>query len=202
MVLKPQNRMRSWAASRGTWRGLTALRDSAGETRGLGEGVPGWVSDSGQRDFGKSRLAVGVGHVPAGGSTQWGLRQTLAFVHPNPKNAVSLVICSVRVGLKVHESCSERLYLARVKKLFPDLAPLTEPVHHWGEDKSYSSIGDKSRGGSNSESSSLHPIPFCRSRRAPPAGEPRLEDPSGSLSPESIPAWSPRCARAALPSSD
>jgi hypothetical protein len=44
---------------------LTALRDSAGETRALGEGVPGWVSDSGKGNVGKRGLAVGSSHVTA-----------------------------------------------------------------------------------------------------------------------------------------
>jgi hypothetical protein len=43
------------------WRGLTALRNAAGETRALREGFPGWVSDSGKRDFGKRGLAAGWG---------------------------------------------------------------------------------------------------------------------------------------------
>ena len=35
---------------------MTALRDSAGETRGLDEGVPGWVSDLGEGDFGTCKM--------------------------------------------------------------------------------------------------------------------------------------------------
>jgi hypothetical protein len=45
------------------WRGLTALRDAAGETRALREGFPGWVSDSGKRDFGKRGFAIRVAHA-------------------------------------------------------------------------------------------------------------------------------------------
>jgi hypothetical protein len=65
MLLKPHHRTRSWEGFRETLRGLTALRDSAGETRALGEGFPRGVSDSGQGNFGKWGLTVGVGHVPA-----------------------------------------------------------------------------------------------------------------------------------------
>jgi hypothetical protein len=44
---------------------VDGAEDSAGETKGLGEGVSGWVSDSDQGDVGERGLAVGVGHVPA-----------------------------------------------------------------------------------------------------------------------------------------
>ena len=63
MLLKPHHWTRSLGGFRGTWRELTALRDSAGQMRALGEGVPGWVSDSGKGDFGKRGLAVGVGNA-------------------------------------------------------------------------------------------------------------------------------------------
>ena len=44
---------------------VDGAEDSAGETRALGEGFPRGLSDSGQGNFGKWGLTVGVGHVPA-----------------------------------------------------------------------------------------------------------------------------------------
>jgi hypothetical protein len=81
MLLKPHHRTRSWEGFRETLRGLTALRDAAGETRALREGFPGWVSDSGKRDFGERGLAVGVGQVPVGRLIQQELRPTEGFMH-------------------------------------------------------------------------------------------------------------------------
>ena len=81
MLLKPHHRTRSWGVFRGTLRGLTALRDAAGETRALHEGFPGWVSDSGKWDFGVRGLAVGVGQVPVGRLIQQELRPTEGFMH-------------------------------------------------------------------------------------------------------------------------